>query len=378
MGVILKLYFFLGKRKEGVSIFMKNIVIGNFSISPYIYIPFVYLLWVTVCLLLKKIAYRKLRDFTKHTHTGLDDILTEAADFPIVLLIFTSGILVLENLFEFALDTELFQWTNIGFKAVSIIAVILFLDKAINGALKYFSPKIVLFRETGGVMILVVRMIIVALGVLIIMDNLGISITPILASLGIGSLAVALALQPTLESVFAGVQIIVDRPISVGHFIKLESGEEGYVEKIGWRSTWIRLLPNNMVIIPNKVLVSSRILNYYYPEKELAVLVNVGVDYRSDLDFVEKVTIEVASEVLKSVEGGVSSFKPYIRYHTFNEFSIDFTVNLRAKEFTDNYFIKHNFIKALQKRYNKEGIIIPFPIRTMEYSKISEGASIKK
>ncbi len=91
--------------------------------------------------------------------------------------------------------------------------------------------------------------------------------------MGVGSLAVALALQPTLENFFSGVQLIMDKPIKVGHFVKLDSGEEGYVHKIGWRSTWVRMPSNNVVVIPNKVIVDAKVVNYYYPQKELAVLV---------------------------------------------------------------------------------------------------------
>ncbi|MBU1148046.1 MAG: mechanosensitive ion channel family protein, partial [Candidatus Omnitrophica bacterium] len=135
-----------------------------------------------------------------------------------------------------------------------------------------------------------------------------------------------------------------------------------------WRTTWVRMLPNNVVVIPNKVLVSSKILNYYYPQKELAVLVQVGVHYDSDLKHVEKVTCEVAKEVMKKVQGGVPEFDPFIRYHTFADFSINFTVILRAKEFVDNYLIKHEFIKRLHERYAKEGINIPYPIRAINYA----------
>lgn len=119
--------------------------------------------------------------------------------------------------------------------------------------------------------------------------------------------------------------------------------------------------------MPNKVMVNSKIINYYYPEKELAVLVQVGVHYESDLEKVEKVTIEVGKETLKEVNGGVAEFNPFIRYHTFDDFSINFTVILRAQEFVDNYMIKHEFVKRLHKRYAKEGINIPYPIRAINY-----------
>ena len=127
------------------------------------------------------------------------------------------------------------------------------------------------------------------------------------------------------------------------------------------------MLANNVVVMPNSSLVNSKIINYYYPARELAVLVQVGVHYDSDLEQVERVTIEVGREVLARVTGGVPDFDPFIRYHTFADFSINFSVILRGKEFVDNYLITHEFIKALHKRYAQEGIIIPYPIRAINY-----------
>jgi len=127
------------------------------------------------------------------------------------------------------------------------------------------------------------------------------------------------------------------------------------------------MLPNNIVLVPNSKLAQSILTNYYLPAKDLAVLVQVGVHYDSDLKHVEKVTCEVAKEIMKTVTGGIPEFDPFIRYHTFGDFSINFTVILRAKEFVDNYLIKHEFIKRLHERYRKEGIIIPYPIRAINY-----------
>lgn len=182
-----------------------------------------------------------------------------------------------------------------------------------------------------------------------------------------GSLAVALALQSTLANLFSGFYLLLDKPVKAGDFIKLESGEEGYVDAIGWRSTRIRMLANNTIVLPNSKLSETQVLNYYLPEPECAVLVQVGVDYASDLEKVEKVTIEVARGIQKEVEGAVTGFEPFIRYHTFADSSINFTVILRAKEFTANYLMKHEFIKRLHARYLKEGIVIPFPQRTVEF-----------
>ena len=168
-----------------------------------------------------------------------------------------------------------------------------------------------------------------------------------------------------MANFLAGTYILISRPVRIGDFVRLENGEEGYVISIGWRETRIRTLPNNVVVVPNQKLAQMVVTNYYIPDKEMACLVQVGVSYDSDLEKVEKTTVEVGKEVLQRVSGGVKTFEPFIRYHTFSDFSINFTVILRVAEFVDKYLVTHEFIKALHKRYKKEGIEIPFPIRTV-------------
>ncbi|HDL60112.1 MAG TPA: mechanosensitive ion channel family protein, partial [candidate division WOR-3 bacterium] len=215
----------------------------------------------------------------------------------------------------------------------------------------------------------ITRLVILIIGFLIILQTIGISISPLLTALGVGGLAVALALQDTLSNLFAGIHILVSKQVRPGDFIKLETGEEGYVVDISWRNTTIRMLPNNLVVIPNSKLASSIVTNYYMPEKMLSVLVSVGVSYDSDLEKVEKIVIEVAKEVMQTVPGGVPEFEPFVRYSSFGDFSINFSVIMRAKEYTDQFLIRHEFIKRLHKRFKKEGIEIPFPITTVYLKK---------
>lgn len=207
--------------------------------------------------------------------------------------------------------------------------------------------------------------IVITIGMLIVLNGLGLSITAILTALGVGGLAVALALQDTLANFFAGVYVTVAGQIRVGDDVRLDSGQEGYVADIGWRSTRMRMLPNNLVLVPNAKLAQAIVTNYYLPDRELAVVVEVGVDYGSDLAHVERVTCDVAKETLHVVAGGVANFRPFIRYHTFGDSNIDFTVILRAREYADQYLLKHEFIRRLHSRYGVEGIMIPFPIRTI-------------
>ncbi|MGB9721636.1 MAG: mechanosensitive ion channel family protein [bacterium] len=227
-----------------------------------------------------------------------------------------------------------------------------------SGRIKEALPKTT-------ILVNITRAFVLIIGILIILHSLGISIAPILAGLGIGGLAVALALQDTLSNLFAGLQIIIARQLKPGDYVQLSSGEEGYVVDVTWRNTTIRELSNNLIIIPNAKLAQSIVKNYYMPEKGMSVLVQVGVSYDSDLERVEKVVIDVAKETLREVPGGVKDFEPFIRYHTFGEFSISCTVILRVEEFANQFLLKHEFIKRLHKRFKEENISIPFPIRTV-------------
>jgi small-conductance mechanosensitive channel len=217
-----------------------------------------------------------------------------------------------------------------------------------------------------------VRVLVFTFGILMILQALGIPITPIIATLGIGSLAVALAFQDTLANLYAGLFLIISHQVRPNDYIKLTTGEEGYVTDITWRNTMIKEIPNNLIIVPNKNLASAIFKNYHLPVKEISLQVPVGVSYDSDLDQVEQITIDVAKEVMENVSGGVPEFEPFILYQEFGEFSIHFNVFLRIKEFLDQRLVKHEFIKRLHKRYREEGIDIPYPTRITYFKHFPE------
>ncbi len=204
-----------------------------------------------------------------------------------------------------------------------------------------------------------IRIVVVTLGLLVILNGLGLSITPMLTALGVGGLAVALALQDTLANLFAGFYLTVAKQIRIGNYIRLSSGEEGYLVDIDWRSSRLRELSNNTVLVPNAKLSQSIVTNYHLPDQELAVVIEASVDYKSDLDRVETITTDVAREIMQTVPGGVRGFEPLVRFHTLGDPGIGFSVILRAQEFVDQQLIKHEFVKRLHRRFSSEGIAIP-------------------
>ncbi len=335
--------------------------------SPWVVGPLVFVAWCIGLSIVMRILYGRLHHLALRTATDIDDVIVGALRVPVVLVILVTGGLILGRIMP--LSPEWDRAFSLGVRIVVILAGVLFVDGLIKALLQRASRKATYLRTSSGIVQTAVRGVIILIALLIVLDTAGVSITPLVASLGVGSLAVALALQSPLANFFAGIQILADRPIEVSQYIRLDTGEEGYVNKIGWRSTTIRVLPNNLVIVPNSRIMDAIITNYYLPERDLSILIQVGVHYDSDLDHVEKVTCEVAKEVLQQIEGGKKDFEPFIRYHTFGDSSINFTVILRAEEFVNGYLLKHEFVKRLHKRFKQESIIIPFPIRTLDINK---------
>ena len=216
----------------------------------------------------------------------------------------------------------------------------------------------------------ILNVVIYAMGVLVVLQYYGISIAPILTAMGVGGMAVALALQETLANIFSGLHLILSKQLRLDDYIKLSTGEEGRVTDITWRFTTI--VPaggGNMIVIPNQKIASSNITNYSMPRKDIVISIPVGVAYDSDLDKVERVTLDVAKEVMAQIDKDVK-MEPAVRFHTFGESSIDFNVVLHSSYFEHQFLLKHEFIKALTRRYREEGIDIPYPIRTVMHGDV--------
>ena len=332
--------------------------------SPWVLAPAAFALWMLVLVVAKTVVLGAMRRFAMRTAWSWDDVLVRALSLPLLIAIAASGLVVFDRILP--LSPEWDRAFDVMLAGAIVLALVLFVDRACRGIVERLAARTRILQGAQGLIQGSVRGMIIALGLLVFLDSIGISITPILASLGVGSLAVALALHDTLANFFAGIHMVVDKPIEPGHHVRLQSGEEGTVSRIGWRSTWIRTAGNNVVVIPNSKLAGSVITNYSLPDDQVEVQVDAAADYGSDLAQTERVTLEVAREVMGSVEGGIPDFEPTVRYHTFGESGIQFSVVLRARDFSSRNPVRHEFVKRLQTRYLLEGISIPFPIRSLD------------
>ncbi|MBA4423461.1 MAG: mechanosensitive ion channel protein MscS [Syntrophus sp. (in: bacteria)] len=314
---------------------------------------------------LRRYLLARLSRWARETDSRMGDMVLTAIRVPFLVLLIMLAIYAALGFSD--LPRVLVDKADRVLSILATIAVALVTANILCGFARIRAESVESILPVTSLTENIIRIVVYGVGVLVILNGLGISIVPILATLGVGGLAVALALKDTLSNFFAGFHIIVNGQIRVGDYLKLDSGEEGHVSDISWRTTQIKTLQGNLVLIPNAKLTELIVTNYTLQEKDMAVLVGLGVHYGSDLAKVERVTCEVAAEVMREVPGGVPDFTPFIRYHTFGDSSINFTTILRAQTFVDQHLVKHEFVKRIHERYAREGIVIPYPIRALNY-----------
>jgi small-conductance mechanosensitive channel len=310
---------------------------------------------------------RFILQISAKTKSELDDMIVSAISLPIFIAIVLVGVFIaLQGLPELAGYSV---FINTSFTVFYILFGALIIIRIINVFVQWYAIEVAHRTKTKvdeqflPVIRRVVLGVVLALALVAILGALGINLDSVVVGLGVGGIAIALAMQDTLSQFFSGAYIIMDRPIKIGDFIELDSGEKGYVTDIGWRSTRIRFLSNNVIIIPNNKLANSKIINYNAPIQEQSVVVPVGVSYHSDLDKVERVTVSVAKKMQQTVEGAVKEHEPFIRYNEFGDSNINFSVILRVQNYVAKYRLVHEFMKALKKEYDRKGIEISWPVR---------------
>ena len=317
-----------------------------------------------VLLLLRKVLFRILHHLAKKTENRIDDLLLEGLEGPSALLIIALALYISIRLSELP---EVYMAHAIKGMYLSLILTVTMGLANISGrSLAYFLKKVDLPISVTSLLNAVAKAIVYAVGVLIMLNFVGISITPIITALGVGGLAMALALQDTLSNLFAGIHILAEHTIRVNDYIRLENGQEGTVVDISWRTTRVRLLSNNMVIVPNSKLSQSVVTNYYLPERRMAITLPVSVSYDADPETVERVLIDEMKRAAGEVPGLLDGPAPVVRFIPgFGASSLDFTLICHVCEVIDQQPVQHEINKRIFKRLKQEGIEIPFPTRTV-------------
>jgi len=320
--------------------------------------------FVVSLMIVRSVAFRVLHRWAEKTATRVDDMIIEALRVPSVFWALALGAYLGIEVSDLPAQYSLLIGRTIH--VLIVLSVTIALARLSAKALNQYVKNSNLPIPTTGLANGVLQGIIYCIGILIVLSLLGVSITPMITALGVGGLAVALALQDSLANLFAGIHVLTEKSIRIGDFIRLETGQEGYVDDITWRTTRVRMLPNNIVVIPNSKLAQSVVTNYYLPEKQMSLLISISVSYDCDPEQVERVLVEEAKEGAKNIPGLLAEPEPFVRFIPgFGESSLEFTLICQVKEFTDQYLAQHELRKRIFKRFKAEGIEIPFPQRTV-------------
>jgi small-conductance mechanosensitive channel len=319
---------------------------------------------MAVLFVARGIAFRVLYAWAEKTETRVDDIIIKSLKTPSVYWILALGLYAGLSISD--LPEKYVFYLSKTIHVIVILSITLAVANLTGKVFRNYIQKSDLPIPTTGLAYGIVKGFIISIGFLIVLSVLGISIAPLLTALGVGGLAVALALQDTLANLFAGIHILMEKSIRVGDFVRLETGQEGYIEDITWRTTRVRMLPNNIVVIPNSKLSQSVVTNYHLPEKRMSLLIPIGVSYSSDPEKVEQILVEEAKKAAGDVPGLLGEPEPFVRFIPgYGESSLDFTLICQVQEFVDQYLAQHELRKRIFKRFRQEGIEIPFPHRTV-------------
>jgi len=264
------------------------------------------------------------------------------------------------------------RWDHIASQAILVLVIIVlffFPARVINLFLSGMARKQPQLEKVTQPANFLIKVLFSLVAVVVVLENLGVHLTAVWTTLGVGSVAVALALQDTLGNFFAGLYILADHPIKLNDYIRLDSGQEGFVTRIGWRSTLLRTGQNNLVVVPNSTLAKAVITNFSLPEERLLASVQVSVACDADARRVERLLTEIATGLAQEGFGGALTdpAPSALLIPGFGPSSLDFTVSMNVRRFADQGGVQSELRKRILERFAKERIEMPFPTRALVF-----------
>ena len=325
---------------------------------------------VIIARIISALLGRIVHRFTHATETELDDQVVAALRRPLVLMIGWQAIFIGTRVPSYLDNHE--RTIERLWLAITLLVAVFVVQRIVQVLLTWYAVEFSKRTSTGldektlPMVRRIVGVAIYGIGLVILLDQLGVSVSPLLAGLGLSGLAVALAIQPLLSNIFAGSYVLSDASVGVGDFIEIEGGQSGWVEDIGWRAARIRTFDNNSVVIPNATLAAATVTNFDTQSAPVGVPVVCGVAYEEDLQRVEDVVKETLQTIVVDFPKIVDSeYTPWFAYNAFGDSNIDFLMKLRANDRRDVGRVTHEMIKRVHARLTSEGITINYPARRL-------------
>ncbi len=309
-----------------------------------------------------------LRRKAEKTKSKFDDVLVEVMEKPLVFLIFIIGLII--ALKTLTLSSTINQFFANTIKILLTIDIAWFLIFFVDAIIvQYISPIASKTKsELDDVMLPLIRKIvkitlIIFAGVIII-DNFGYDVTSLVAGLGIGGLAFALAAQDMLANLFGGLSIITDKPFNIGDRIKIEN-YDGWVRKIGIRTTRVETIDGFQLIVPNSK-ISNSILENVSREKSRKVRLSIGLEYSTSIKKMKEAKKILENVILKNSD---TENRSIVSFTEFGDSSLNFLVIYWIENLESILTAKNNVNMDIKKRFEKAKIEMAFPTRTVYLKK---------
>jgi small-conductance mechanosensitive channel len=285
----------------------------------------------------------------------LGETVAPQLGFPIGIAVVIGGLLLV--LPELALPPRLGKWITGALEIAFVLACAMVLSRIAVAAVTAYANRHPAVTPALGVARASVRVAVAILALITALESLGVPVAPLLTTLGIGSLAVALALQDTLANFFAGLYLLADRPVRTGDYVKLQEGAEGFVEAIGWRSSRLRTSSNNIVVVPNIKLSTAILTNFHLPVANVTMTVSVTVPHSADADAVERSFVDELDRAVKEVAelyGG----KPVVRLAELTDAGQVWRCTVDATDVDAQALAGHEIRKRLLARLKRDGVAL--------------------
>lgn len=310
--------------------------------------------------LIETVIVVRLKKIAKKTKTDLDDIAIKVAES------FTWLFYVVISIY-FALKFLTFNSTIGNFLNYTVMVIVtVYIVKAVLVVVDYLLKKFMKKKEQNSeslikFMGLFIKGSIWIIAVLLILSNLGYNITSLIAGLGIGGLAIALALQSIFDDIFSSLSIFFDKPFEEGDFIIVDQFM-GTVKRIGIKTTRLESLQGQEIIISNKDLTSTRINNYKRMQKRRIVF-GFGITYQTPTKKMKKI-LDIVKKIFDDTDGADLD---RVHFKEFAGSSLDYEIvyYVQTSDYTNYMNIQQTVNFALKDAFEKEGIEFAYPTQTI-------------
>jgi small-conductance mechanosensitive channel len=338
----------------------------NNTLLDYIISVAIIILGFIVIKVFKHIILKRLKVWAEKTKTTFDDFCVHLLR-KIVLPLAYFGV-VYFSLNTLTLNPSLKNILNILGVGLITVFTARFLTELIGYGVRVYweqaGKNLALERSLKGIL-RIAKAVVWMLAIIFFLDNLGFKISTVIAGLGIGGVAVALAAQAILKDVFSYLSIIFDRPFEIGDFIII--GEYlGSVEYIGIKTTRIRSLSGEQLIFSNTDLTDSRVRNYKRMEKR-RVLFRLGVTYQTSLEHLKEIP-EIIKNIIKNVKDTVFDRAHFFSYGDFN-LVVEVVYYVIGSDYNKYMDTQQQINFAIKEEFEKRGIEFAYPTQTLYLNK---------